>query len=451
MGMRINTGSGIDPKMVDQLVELERRPIKQLEERREKRLEEQKKFQEVVSLVRDLGNSLNALRNPTDFYKMKLESSHPDIVDGTVTNACLPGTYEVEVRNMAKTQKLLADAFPDKDKSSVGFGYMYIELEDGRSFDVDINPDESTLEDVARKINDANAGCRAMIINTKEYLESEDEDSYRLIVISEKSGKPAKVYIDPDTTWLEFKEQVTGRNLHMLFEDVPVFDEDNSVESLMNGLVLNAKRAEPGTKVNVTISYDVDETMKSIKGFVEAFNKVNDFVEEQIKIDPKTNQAGILGRDNSLRNLRRNLQSSLQANVMGNRYATLVDVGISTDPKTGALKLDESKLKAALSEDYVAVARLFAQSDKGPGIGTVMSDRVRDLQDSRAGILTSRDREFKSVLKNFDNDIAKAERLAAQRAEGIKRKFSALESLMGNLNAQGQAMQARLGGGAASG
>lgn len=445
MGMRVNTGSGIDPSMVDQLIQLERRPIQQLESRRDKRLEEQKLFQELTTLVSEFGNVLNSLRNPTDFYKLKLESSHPDIIDGTVTNEVMPGSYELEVRTMAKTQKLLAEAFPDKDETSVGFGYMYIELEDGRGFDIDISPDASTLQDVATKINEANAGCKAIIINTKEYLENTEEDAYRLLVISENSGKPAKVYLDPDTTWLDFKEQVTGRNLHLLFEDVPVYDEDNTVEELLPGLVLNAKRAEPGTKINLTVSYDVDETAKGISAFVEQYNKISDFIEQQVKLDPKTNQSGVLGKDSTLRNLRRSLQSALQYQVPNNKYANLVSVGISTDPKSGALKLDEAKLKAALSEDYVAVAKLFARSDSGPGIGTVLSDKVRDVQDTRNGMLSSRDREFKSLLRSFDNDISRAERLAQQRSENIKRKFTALETLMSDMNAQGQAMQARLG------
>jgi flagellar hook-associated protein 2 len=444
MGVRVNTGSGIDPGLVNKLIELERQPIKQLETRKKVVEDDRKSFREFTQLVSTLGQSLNSLRNPSDFRKLKAESSNPDLLDGTVDNSAVPGSYELEVRHLAKTQKLLAEGFPDKDSTPVGFGYMTIELDDGNTFDVDIDPDASTLQDVARSINEANAGCKAVIINTKENLEDPDADSFRLLVISEKSGKAGKVFIDPDTTYLEFKEQMTGRNLEMLFEDVMVYDEDNTVEGLIPGLVINAKRAEPGTKVTLKIDFDVDQTLESISSFVDAYNKVSEFIDKQFQIDPQTNRAGALSKDSTLKQLQRNLQSALQYQGNG-KFRNLAQLGITSDPKSGALKIDATKVKQALSEDYDSVAELFVQTEKGAGFGTRMSDTVRNAQNQQTGVLGSKEREYKRTLETFDDDIVRKERAASQRAEGIKRKFAALEGLINGMNSQGQALAARLG------
>lgn len=444
MGVRVNTGSGIDPGLVNKLIELERQPIKQLETRKKVVEEDRKSFREFTQLVSTLGQSLNSLRNPSDFRKLKAESSNPDLLDGTVDNSAVPGSYELEVRHLAKTQKLLAEGFPDKDSTPVGFGYMTIELDDGNTFDVDIDPDASTLQDVARSINEANAGCKAVIINTKENLEDPDADSFRLLVISEKSGKAGKVFIDPDTTYLEFKEQMTGRNLEMLFEDVMVYDEDNTVEGLIPGLVINAKRSEPGTKVTLKIDFDVDQTLESITNFVDAYNKVTEFIDKQFQIDPQTNRAGALSKDSTLKQLQRNLQSSIQYQGNG-KFRNLAQLGITSDPKSGALKIDATKVKQALSEDYESVAELFVQTEKGAGFGTRMSDTVRNAQNQQTGVLGSKEREYKRTLETFDDDIIRKERAASQRAEGIKRKFAALEGLINGMNSQGQALAARLG------
>lgn len=444
MGVRVNTGSGIDPGLVNKLIELERQPIKQLETRKKVVEEDRKSFREFTQLVSTLGQSLNSLRNPSDFRKLKAESSNPDLLDGTVDNSAVPGSYELEVRHLAKTQKLLAEGFPDKDSTPVGFGYMTIELDDGNTFDVDIDPDASTLQDVARSINEANAGCKAVIINTKENLEDPDADSFRLLVISEKSGKAGKVFIDPDTTYLEFKEQMTGRNLEMLFEDVMVYDEDNTVEGLIPGLVINAKRSEPGTKVTLKIDFDVDQTLESITNFVDAYNKVTEFIDKQFQIDPQTNRAGALSKDSTLKQLQRNLQSSIQYQGNG-KFRNLAQLGITSDPKSGALKIDATKVKQALSEDYESVAELFVQTEKGAGFGRRMSDTVRNAQNQQTGVLGSKEREYKRTLETFDDDIIRKERAASQRAEGIKRKFAALEGLINGMNSQGQALAARLG------
>lgn len=444
MGVRVNTGSGIDPGLVSKLIELERQPIKQLENRKKTVEEDRKGFRDFTQLVSTLGTSLNSLRNPSDFRKLKLESSNPELVEGTVDNAALPGNYEIEIRHLAKTQKLLTEAFPDKDSSPVGFGYMTIELDDGRSFEIDVDPDASTLQDVARQINESNAGCKAIILNTKETLEDPEADSFRLLVISENSGKAGKVYIDPDTTYLEFKEQMSGRNLEMLFEDVMVFDEDNTVEGLIPGLVINAKRAEPGTKVTLKIDFDAEQTFESINGFVDAYNSVSDFIDKQFQINPQTNKAGSLSKDSTLKQLQRNLQSALQYQGNG-KLRTLSQIGITSDPKSGTLKIDAAKVKQALAEDYESVAELFVQTERGAGFGTRMSDAVRNAQNQQTGVLGSKDREYKRTLESFDDDIVRKERAASQRAEGIKRKFAALEGLINGMNSQGQAIAARLG------
>ena len=445
MGMRINTGSGIDPSLVDKLIEVEKMPIKQVQERKNKVTEDQKSYKDLNGLVSSLGTSLNGMRNRTDFVKLKLESSHPDILDGTVDNNVVPGSYEVEVMHLARTHKLLADAFPDKDQTPVGFGYMTIEFDDGKSFDVDIDPDKSTLQQVANSINETVEGAKAIVMNTKEKLET-GEDSFRLLVLSTKSGKEAKVFIDPDTTYLEFREQVTGRNLEMRFEDVPVFDDDNTAEDLMPGLTLNAKRAEPGTKVTIKVDYDVEKTVEGIKGFVESYNKVNEFVQKQFEIDPQTQKAGPLSRDNTLRSLRRSLQGAMQFRSSG-KISSLAEVGITTDPKSGALKIDEAQVKKKLADDYMGVANLFAQGDFGTGFGATMGDAVRNVQNTRYGVLPSKEREFTRQLENMDQDIARKERMATQKAESIKRRFAALDSLVSGMKAQQGALAGQLGGG----
>src|SRR5262249_23108860 len=155
--------------------------------------------------------------------------------------------------------------FPDKDKTPVGFGYMQIEREDKSPAELVVEPG-ATLDDVAKQINDLGAGVRATVINTKF-----SPDSFRLLVVSEKSGAEAKIHIDEDTTFLEFKEQVTGRNLDVLFEDVPVTDDKNVLDELVDGVKFTVKRAEPGTRVQVSINYDPDKTVDGIKSFVDKY------------------------------------------------------------------------------------------------------------------------------------------------------------------------------------
>lgn len=443
MGVRMpGSVSGlVDPKVVEKLIEAERIPIKNAEKRKEETEQVKEEFQKLEGFVSELDSSLNALKTRSDFYKLKVDSSHPDILEGTVDTVALPGTYEFEVRGMAKTEKELAFGFPDKDDTPVGFGYMMIQRADQEEIDVTIEPD-STLQDVVTQINDADAGVKAMIINTKY-----QPNPYRLLVVSEQSGEEARLFIDEDTTFLEFKEQVTGRNLDVLFEDVPVTDEDNTLEELVDGVVFFVKRAEPGTRVQVNVTFDMDATVESVKSFVEKYNQIAEFINQQFVVDPKTKRAGLLAGDGTIKTVLRNLQTAYSGvSNPGEKYGTLAQIGITTDEKTGMLNIDETKVKQALAEDYHSVAKLFIRTKDTVGIADRIAAKVKDFRDPGFGVLKSRSRALDRIIRNQDEIIAKRERSFAGREETIKRQFTALEGQLAALQSQSNFLAAKLGG-----
>ena len=442
MGVRLPgaTTGLFDPNVVKQLIEVEKLPIEAAKKRKEQIVSEKDEFAQVRELVSGLDTTLNGLKNRTDFYKLKVESSHPDIIDGLVEGVALIGSYEFEVRGMAKTEKELAYGFPDKDETPVGFGFMLIERDDLDDFEVVIEPG-SSLQDVATQINDAEAGVKAMVINTKY-----KPDPYRLLVVSEKSGNEAKVKIDEDTTFLEFKEQVRGRNLDILFEDVPVTDDDNNLEELVDNVVFNVKRAEPGTRVQVNITYDIEQTLESIRSFVDGYNELASFINQQYIVDGKTNKAGILAGDSSTRTVMRRIQNSVVGSVnKGGKWSTLSEIGITTDAKTGKLEMNDAKVKKSLAEDYQSVADLFIQQRGAVGVAARMANAIKDLRDPQGGVLKTKMRTLDSIIQNQDKEIENKERAMEKKEESIKRRFTSLESQLSGLKAQGDFLAQRFG------
>lgn len=440
MGVRMpgSTTGLFDPKIVEQLIEVEKIPIETATKRKEKIENEKEEFSNIQGLVSELDTALNKLKTKTDFYQMKIESSHPDIIDGVIEGYALPGTYEFEVRGLAKAEKELAYGFPDKDDTPVGFGYMMIQREDLEDFEVKIKPN-STLQDVVNQINDAGAGVKAMVINTKY-----KPNPYRLLVISEKSGNEAKIIIDEDTTFLEFKEQVVGRNLDVLFEDVPVTDDDNSLEELVDGVVFNVKRSEPGTRIQVGIVFDVEGTVESIGSFVEKYNALAKAINDQFIVDPKTKRAGPLAGDSAIKSIMRRLQGALiQPMNTGGKFSTLGEIGITTNPKTGELEMDQAKVKQALTEDYESVSKLFIRTQNAVGMAGRMGDSIKNLRDPQVGVLKTRIRALDQIIQNQDQEIEKKERALAQREDSIRRRFTSLESQLAGLKSQGDFLAQR--------
>ena len=318
---------------------------------------------------------------------------------------------------------------------------MEIEREDKEPFEVTVEPG-STLEKVAMQINDAQAGVRAMVINT-----GYKPDSYRLLVLSEQSGKEAKINIDEDTTFLEFKNQVAGRNLDVLFEDVPITSQDNDLKELLENVNFHVKRAEAGTRVQVSIVHDADATIAGIKTFIEKYNDIVKFSAEQSK-SPNDGTPGVLSGDSSVRQIMRTLQQGLYGSPTGStKYQNLADIGISTNPKTGELVMDESKVKSALADNYESVANLFIRSKFGDGVGERVAQRIKTFRDPNSGVLKSRMRGLDRIIESQDKDIANRERQLGEKQESIKKRFSSLESQMSSLQAQGQYLAQRFGAG----
>ena len=443
MPIRMNgIGGSFDPKLVDQLIEAEKLPIESAKQRKEKFTVEKKEIDKLNGFLNELDSTLSSLKSRSDFFKMKVDSSHPDIMDGICKTDALIGTYEFEVRGMARADKQLAFGFPDKDATAVGFGYMEVEREDMSPAEITIEPG-STLQDVARQINDAEVGVRAMVINTKY-----NPDSFRLLVISEKSGKEARIKLDEDTTFLEFKNQVAGQDLDVLFEDVPVTDTDNILDELVDGVTFNVKRAEAGTRVQINITHDVDKTLEGIKAFVDKYNQLSTYGHGQYQEDPNTGKRGVLAGDQSLSTVLRGVQSVIGNNkISSGKYQTLSDIGITTDPKTGNLKMDDAKVKSCLAEDYEGVARLFVRGRDTPGIADSMAAKLKALRDPGSGAIKSRLRSLDNIIKSQDEDISRRERQAESKGESIRRRFASLDGQIANMKSQGAVLAGRMGGG----
>jgi flagellar hook-associated protein 2 len=446
MGVRMNPGlssAGIDPSTVEQLIQVQKAPIESAKKKKEGIETNKKEYEKFQGLLGGLDTTLSGLKTRLDFYKLKLESSHPDILDGSVSPGALLGNYEFEVRGLARTSKELAVGFPDKDSTPVGFGYMQIQRDDMEDpVEITIDPG-MTLSKVAQAINDSKSGVKAMVINTKL-----TDEPFRLLVISEKSGREAKVNIDPDTTFLEFKEQVRGQNLDVLFEDVHVTDVQNRLTELIDGVALDVKKAEPGTKIEVKVNFDLDKTLEGIKGFVEKYNEVAKYINDQFQKQPDGRYGPLIG-ESALKSVMRGLQETLygKPSSSGGKYSNLADIGITTEPKTGLLKLDETKVKQSLSDDYDSVAGLFIRSESSNGIADSLAQKLRSFRDPGSGAVKTRISGFEKQIQAQDKEIERQTRLADAKENQIRRQFGALSGTLSNLKSQGEFLKAKLGGG----
>lgn len=434
-------GGMVGPGMVDNIMEAERLPIDSAKQRRDRVSTNRNDFKTFDGLLDNFGKSLDGLKTKTSFTKLTLETSHPELLEGSASSFAKPGSYEFEVEGLAKPHRELAFGFADADKTPVGFGFMRVGVA-GNIHDVTIPPG-ATLQDVAQKINESADGVKAMVVNT-----GQKEDPFRLLVSSVDSGKDAVLSIDPDTTFTDFNGITEPQNLRMKFEDVDVQRKGNKLDDLIEGVSLRAKQAAPGTKIQVDVKQDVEKTGQGLKDFVKQYNEISAFARAQSNVNPTTGKAGTLSGDSSLRTSIRQLQNNMSSVRVGAEGLTLADIGITTDPHSGSLVVDDNKLKDALNKDYDGVAAVFANTERGPGLAQKLSDSIHQLRDRQSGAVALRLKGMDQSIKQQEQHIQQQEERLGEKRKRLESTFASLDAKLAGMRSTSEFLGAKFGGGA---
>mgnify|MGYP003489544070 CR=1 FL=1 len=106
----------------------------------------------------------------------------------------------------------------------------------------------------------------------------------------------------------------------------------------------------------------------------------------------------------------------------------------------------DAKVKQALSEDYDSVANLFVRGRNTEGIAGRLAEKLKTFRDPENGVIRSRLRGLERIIKNADQDIEKKTMMADKKEEDVRRRFTALEGQLAQLQSQGNFLAQKMGG-----
>ena len=305
------------------------------------------------------------------------------------------------------------------------------------------------LEDIVSRINNADIGIRASIIN--------DGDNYRLSFNSETSGRDGIIYLDPSTTTLSTTTLSQGHDALLMNNGLLIRSSSNTVENIIKGATLELKIAS-NQPVDITIEQDVDGIVSQVQNFVDAYNSAMDDMDNLTKFDPDTLNRGILFGESIISNIKRSLQSMVQRAVPGGgRFNQLTQVGIkfirsatetTTDAngntisvaiaRTPRLEFNEDDFRQAMADDPQAVAELFTKKDVG--VGDVFGERLENLAGSTSGIIKNRVDAISSRQDLFNERIERLDDLLDRKEDRLLKKFFAMERALASLQSQQSAL-----------
>lgn len=457
MAITASSTTALDvPTLVSQLMAVERRPIDKLEAKITSYESKISSFGTLSSLVSSFQTAAKALS--TNLQKVAATPSDTSVLSATAGSTALPGTYAVNVSQLAQSQNLVAAgqasstaAIGDGTATTVTFDFGTISggtLTDGvysgagfssnggGTASITIDGTNNTLEGIRDAINAAAMGVTATIVNDGSGT------PYRLALTSSNSGASNSIKIatsggdgtinsllgyDPAGTQ-NLTQSLAAQNAKLTVNGIAITSASNTVSEAIQGVTLTLKNTTT-TPASLTIARDTTAINTAASGFVEAYNALASQIKSRSAYGTDAKTAGSLAGDGTLRAMQEQLRSIFNTPASGGTLTSLAEVGIAFQ-KDGSLLLDSSKLDSALSANFSDVTNLFSSST---GYATRLEAWAKSTL-APDGLIDTRTQSLNKNVKNYNEEIDRLENRMVALEKKYRLEYTNLNLMLSSMN-----------------
>ena len=456
----LGVGSGLDlTGLLDQLQEAERGKLAPITLQKEQQ-------QAKISAYGQLQTSLDAFQdavakiNDPKLYQSLSANVRGEGITATTSASALPGSYRVEVSQLATSGTLASARVNTKDQPLDLQGATALKLTFGNGDSVDIAvAADSTLSDLRDSINaNTESGVNATIIN--------DGEGYRLALSSKATGVDASIdsfsFVDaadavvtgPFAEATEAGAKQQGQDAALTVNGIAISSAKNQIEGAIQGVTLNLAElsiAEGETASStVNIERDTLKQREAINGFVKAFNDLKGTIGKLTAFDSESGSAAELLGDSTVRTIESRLRSVLTGGVEGGELSTLSQLGITLQ-RDGTLEVDDDKLSDLVANNPQALSDFFVGDEDAGGLaGKLEASIGQMLGDS--GVLKGAITGAENRVKSLDTRYERMEKSIESTISRYRSQFSQLDVMIAQMNStssyltqQFDALDAQLG------
>ncbi len=370
-------------------------------------------------------SALNELTSSTTYSTFNASLSTTTL--GTVSTLpdAAPGTYNLNVTQLATAQKSASAAQPAL--ATVGTGTLNITVA-GKTMNVTVGATD-TLSAIATSINNGsdNPGVTATIVagvnGNQLVLTSKSTGTANAFSVSADSSSSSGVTAlasslnTPTTAATDAKLTIDGISI-----DSPT----NSVSGALTGVTLNL--ATTGTS-QLTVAQSTTPISTAVNDFVSAYNTYASTVSQLQSYNSTTKVAGVLLGDATLSAVQSQIASVLGSKVSASSVGSLASLGITRN-SDGSLALNATTLANTLSSNPSSVQQLFTGTS---GIATRLSTLVSGFNSS-SGALQSRINNLNKDLTGLSSQQTALNARMAVYQQQLVKQYTSLSSLMSSLN-----------------
>ncbi|WP_083023489.1 flagellar filament capping protein FliD [Vreelandella lionensis] len=417
-----------------------------------------------ISAYGQLQTSLNAFQdslakiNDSALYQSLSANVRGDAIKATTTADALPGSYRVEVSNLATSGSLASSRVTESDTALDLQGATSIQLTFGNSDTdkIDLAAD-SSLTDIRDAINaNKDSGVNATIIN--------DGTGYRLALSSKTTVADASIasfgFVDAAgaTVAGPFAEDAAtkqaGGDAALTVNGIAISSAKNQIEGAIQGVTLNLAELSIADGETATSTVNVErDTLKqreAISGFVKAFNDLKGTIGKLTSFNGDSETAGELVGDSTVRTIESRLRSVLTGGVAGGELSTLNQLGI-TLPRDGTLEMDDDTISDLVANNPQALSDFFVGGDAGNGLAAQLDSTVEQMLGDN-GVVKLAISGAESRVKSLDERYERMEKTIEGTISRYRTQFGQLDSMIAQMNSmssyltqQFDALDAQLG------
>jgi flagellar hook-associated protein 2 len=401
-------------------------------------------FGQLKSAVEAVQKAAAALGKPETLGAVKGSVTGGDALTATVAaEGAVAGHYTINVKTVATSQTLQSGAVADRKASNGATGSFEIELADGTKKTVDLKGDTS-LNGIVKAVNaDDTLGVRATVITDgdgKSYLMMTAKNTgvqasvKSITVTGDQSLKDVLSYSSTDAA--NSKMTATAAvDAEIDINGITIKSGTNNISTAIDGVTLNlSETTEAGKPITLKLESDPSVASKAIQSFVTAYNTLQTTIKNLTAFDAAAATNQPLTGDGTTRAIQSSLAGALQVLSGEGTLRSLADLGITTNPQTRQLTLDQTKLDKALSTNGADVARLLTGEN---GLAANFDKATKDILSDTGSIKTKTDGLAKSIATVKDQytraKAAGEAQLEMMRAQFVQLdKFVAQQSVTAN-------------------
>lgn len=431
--------TGIDTaRLIDALVQTERLPILRIQNRQASLNSISSSFTTLLNRLNELESKAKDLKDQTGINATQTSTSSEDFLSVSSDGNASAGVYNVVVKQLAQREKEASQGFADVDTESAGTGTLSITV-GGVQTDVPIT--NGTLGGIKDAIKASGAEVDVTILNDGS------ASPFRLLVTAREAGDANTITLDESglsggTKTLSFGELQAAQSSIVEVDTIEITRESNLLTDVIEGVTLNLTSADETQTTEITIEVDVEGIKENVQGFIDKYNSVMSFINDQTRFNNETGAAGRLLGDYTVNNVQRRLRSLVTGAISGatGDFGSLSQIGIRTGVN-GQLSIDSEEFQDAVEQDLQGVLSLFQEGEGN--ISGSLEDYLKEATRSGDGILASRQSSIKNQVKDLQTRVDYHERRVERFQQAQTRRFAALERTISGLQSQQAFLQAR--------